>query len=67
MGVVDQLTQGEVDRALVRAVATTAALVGPPLPVGQMMITGGYFTDMVRGDTDGFNPVEAFVRRDYRE
>ena len=31
------------------------------------MITGDYFADWFAGEKDGFNPIEAFVKRDYRK
>ena len=31
------------------------------------MIMGEYFVDMMAGEKEGFNPMETFVKRDYRK
>ena len=31
------------------------------------MVMGHYAVDMLAGEKEGFNPVEAFVKRDYRD
>jgi len=63
----DQVKQGEIDKALVRAGVKTLGVVSPvPIPTGQALIMGEYFTDYMAGEKDGFNPVEAFVKKDYR-
>ena len=38
-----------------------------PIPTGQIMVMGDYAVDMLAGEKEGFNPVEAFVKRDYRD
>lgn len=68
IGVTDQIAQGDNDRALWNSGLAAAGLISPaPLPTGQMMIMGDYFTDWFAGEKEGFNPVEAFVKRDYRK
>ncbi len=53
--------------AAVSAALAVTGLVAPvPIPTGQIMIMGDYFVDMMAGEKDGFNPIEAFVKRDYR-
>ena len=67
VGIVDQIAQGEADRRLASAALAVTGLVAPvPIPTGQIMIMGDYFVDMMAGEKDGFNPIEAFVKRDYR-
>ena len=66
-GLVAQVQQGEVDRAAVNAALAAAGLVSPvAIPTGQIMIMGDYAVDWFAGEKDGFNPIEAFVKRDYR-
>ena len=68
VGLAEQIGQGEFDRAAFSSALTAAALVAPvPIPSGQIMIMGDYFADKFAGEKDGFNPVEAFVRRNYRK
>ncbi len=67
VGLSEQIAQGEFDRALALSALTAAGLVAPvPLPTGQIMIMGDYFVDKFAGEKEGFNPIEAFVRRDYK-
>ena len=68
VGITEQVAQGDVDRALVSSALTAAGLLSPvPIPTGQIMVMGDYAVDMLAGEKEGFNPVEAFVRRDYRD
>ena len=47
---------------------TLAGVVSPvPIPTGQIMIMGDYFVDFFAGEKEGFNPIEAFVKRDIRK